>query len=95
MHRSSQPTGIALIGIDDHAQNSIIVAPGANGDLEPRHVTPEALSGSQIVCISLEIPKVTWPDAIRSARAVGALVKCVKGIGTKNIVTFCPCFLYK
>lgn len=74
LHLSSQPTGIALIGVDDHAQNSIIVAPGANDDLKPRHVTPEALSGAQIVYISLEIPKATWREAIRSANAIGALV---------------------
>ena len=74
LHLSPQATGIALIGVDDDAQNSIIVAPGANGDLEPRHVTPEVLSGAQVVCISLEIPRATWREAIRSARAVGALV---------------------
>ena len=74
LHHSPQPTGIALIGVDNHAQNSIIVAPGANSDLEPRHVTPEVFSGAQVVCISLEIPKITWREAIRSARAVGALV---------------------
>lgn len=74
LHLSVQPTGIALVGVDDHAQNSIIVAPGANGDLEPRHVTPEVFSGAQLVCISLEIPKATWREAIRSARAARALV---------------------
>jgi ribokinase len=74
LHRSSQPTGIALITVDAAAQNSIIVAPGANSDLEPQHVTSEALSGSSVVCISLEIPKATWLEAIRAARASGATV---------------------
>jgi ribokinase len=72
--RSASPTGIALIGVDDQAQNSIIVAPGANTDLTPAHVTPEILKGSSLVCISLEVPNATWRAAIRAARVVGATV---------------------
>ncbi len=74
LHCSPRPTGIALISVDSNAQNHIVVAPGANADLEPQHVSPENLHNSRLVCISLEIPKATWQKAIRSARQIGAMV---------------------
>ncbi|MCU0457424.1 MAG: ribokinase [Bacteroidales bacterium] len=55
------PSGVALITVDAHGENSIVVAPGANGSLMPGDI-PEKLftSGkSKILLLQLEIPLET------------------------------------
>jgi len=51
-------TGVALITVDQNGQNTIVVAPGANGRLSIEHVSAseEAFVNAKIVVIQLEIP---------------------------------------
>lgn len=55
------PTGLAVITVDDEAENSIVVSPGANSKLRPGHVSEceEMLSGAKSVLSQLEIPLET------------------------------------
>jgi ribokinase len=61
------PTGRALITVDDAAENSIVVVPGANGAITP---TPPATA--RVVIAQLEIPIGVVVDAFVHAAAAGA-----------------------
>jgi ribokinase len=52
------PTGLAVITIDETAENSIIVSPGANSTLSPDRVREceVMLDGAKVVLAQLEIP---------------------------------------
>jgi ribokinase len=51
------PSGIAVITVDDDAENTIVVAPGANGKLtELTEVDTEAIRASAMLLLQLEIP---------------------------------------
>jgi ribokinase len=70
----SQPTGVALIWVDESGQNSIVVAPGANHALLPSEV--EALRptfrGARLALFQLETPLATVAAALKLARGEGA-----------------------
>jgi len=55
------PSGIALITVDDHAENCIVVAPGANARLLKSDIDQaiEAILESEILLMQLEIPLET------------------------------------
>ena len=44
------PTGIAVIVIDDNAENTIVVSPGANMSLTPNHIAThrDLIAGSKV-----------------------------------------------
>ncbi len=68
----AEPTGIALITVDDAAENTIVVVPGANAAL--RHLTPaqrDRVAGAAVVLAQLEVPMDAVVEAARS-RATGA-----------------------
>ncbi|WP_132127448.1 ribokinase [Anseongella ginsenosidimutans] len=70
------PSGIAMITVDQAGENSIVVAPGANANLQPENVA-EALdkhSDGTILLIQLEIPMETVEFAARYARERGLMV---------------------
>ena len=52
------PSGIALITVDDHAENCIVVAPGANARLSVEDIdqATAAILDAEIVLMQLEIP---------------------------------------
>lgn len=66
------PTGLAVITIDDDAENSIVVSPGANSRLAPGHVAEceDMLAGAKVVLAQLEIPLDT---VVAAAAAAGGL----------------------
>lgn len=70
----SQPTGVALIWVDQDGQNSIVVAPGANHALAPADVPGmlPAFRSSPFVLFQLESPLETVTAALRLAREQGA-----------------------
>lgn len=63
------PTGRALITVDDSAENSIVVIPGANGHV----VAPaDALPPATVVLAQLEVPLGEVVTALTAAHASGA-----------------------
>jgi len=69
-------SGVAIIGVDDHGENAILVVPGANGRLTPEHVrsaTP-AIETADILLVQLETPLEAVREAIGIARAAGVRV---------------------
>jgi ribokinase len=55
------PTGVAVITVDEKAENSIVVAPGSNGQLSPKHINQMEVAFQQveIILTQLEIPAET------------------------------------
>jgi ribokinase len=62
-------SGIALIFVDDHGENSIGVASGANNELHPADIerASEAIVAADILLVQLEIPMATVEAAIQLA----------------------------
>jgi ribokinase len=72
-----QATGVALILVDARGENCIAVAGGANTALEPGHVR-ESLErlgpgAGDVVLVGHEIPTATANEALRFAKAAGAI----------------------
>lgn len=74
--RSELPSGVALISVDEHAENCIVVASGANNDLTEADI--EAVAGDLRSCgillLQLEIPVPSVVKAARIAHEAGATV---------------------
>jgi ribokinase len=68
------PTGVAFISIDPSAQNTIIVAPGANARLAASDLAAERFAGARVVLLQLEVPLETTLRAARLGRGAGARV---------------------
>jgi ribokinase len=69
------PSGTAIIVVDCSAENTIVVAPGANGHLtldDPNART--VVRGCDMLLTQLEIPVSTAVAAAREARSAGAVV---------------------
>lgn len=62
------PTGRALITVDENAENSIVVVPGANGAIAAAPPPP-----ARVVMAQLEIPVEVVLDAFVQAAAAGAI----------------------
>jgi ribokinase len=74
LETDSEATGVACIHVDDAGQNSITVAPGANGVLSVGDIDSErwALAGARCVLLQLEVPIETVAEGLREGRRVGA-----------------------
>lgn len=72
---SERTSGVATIAVDDAAQNSILVVPGANGGLAPQdvHDAAPALGTVSVLLCQLETPLDATLEAFRIARAAGAV----------------------
>jgi ribokinase len=70
------PSGVALITVDAHGENSIVVASGANGNLNPHDIDPDLLDCSRfaILLLQLEIPISTVEYAASRASECGMKV---------------------
>jgi ribokinase len=62
------PSGLAIITVDDAAENAIVVSPGANGNVSPSDVegASAALMAATVTLLQLEIPM----DAVLAAASV-------------------------
>lgn len=58
---SEHPSGVALITVDEHAENCIVVASGANANLLPSDLAKaeKAIDEADIILMQLEIPMET------------------------------------
>ncbi|WP_156308095.1 ribokinase [Sphingobacterium endophyticum] len=65
----NSPSGIALITVDKHGENSIVVAPGSNSFLDKNNVKDaiDKFPESEILLVQLEIPIETVKFAIELA----------------------------
>jgi ribokinase len=70
VQRSTAPTGVALIVVDDQGENTIVVAPGANATLGLDDVD---LQEPDAVLCQLEIPLEVVEEAARLARGLFCL----------------------
>jgi ribokinase len=70
----AQPTGVALIAVDDAGQNQIVVAPGANNEIAPGDVEAlrRVVKGASAALFQLETPLATVAAALKMAREEGA-----------------------
>jgi ribokinase len=75
LETDSEASGVACIHVDDAGQNSITVAPGANGVLSAGDIDSErwALNGARCVLLQLEVPIQAVAEGLREARRVGAI----------------------
>jgi ribokinase len=62
-------SGTAIIAVDGHGDNLIIVDPAANGQLRAADLPREVLAGASAVLVQLEIPLPTVAAAVGAARA--------------------------
>lgn len=69
-------TGVAVISVDSHGENSIIISAGANGTLAPADVaaSADAFDGAAVVCLCLEVSLETVAAAARRGHDAGATV---------------------
>src|SRR5688572_30711321 len=69
-------SGVAVIAVDDQAQNNIIIIPGANGRIDQTDVERLAgyLAGAKALLLQLEIPLATTIAAARLAHQAGVKV---------------------
>jgi ribokinase len=73
---AENPSGVALISVDAHGENCILVAPGANGTLSVKDIEkarPE-IEAADLLLEQLEIPMKTVEYAVEIAAAKGVKI---------------------
>jgi ribokinase len=65
-------TGLAIVLVDDGAENCIVVIPGANGRVGPEDVTRFRPSRDDVLLLQLELPTAVIAEAIAVANQAGA-----------------------
>lgn len=71
-HSDTHPTGVALITIDDHSENSIVVISGSNYQLSESDVEKVHISETDVVVSVFEIPQPTIKYLFRKAHQANA-----------------------
>ena len=75
LRRLDGPSGIAVITVDDGAENTIVVASGANALLEPlTNGDEQAIRGASFLVMQLEVPVETVTAAAAIAASAGVPV---------------------
>lgn len=74
VQRDDAATGTAIIVVDANGQNSIVLSPGANGQVRPADVDPASLPRPKLVLLQLEIPLESVIHAAAVGRGLGARV---------------------
>jgi len=72
--RDGATTGMAVITVDDHAENTIVLSPGANSRLSASDLTPGAIGAGDTLLLQMETPFEESLAAARAAKAAGARV---------------------
>ncbi|HQB27448.1 MAG TPA: ribokinase [Paludibacter sp.] len=70
------PSGVALITVDTHGENCIVVASGANGSLSPKDIEKarNVIENADILLMQLEVPMDTVEYAAKLAHEKGIKV---------------------
>ena len=73
---SDEPSGVALISVDTHAENCIVVASGANGDItvEDIEANRKDIEEAAILLLQLEIPVEAVVRAAKIGHEAGVYV---------------------
>jgi len=83
---AGQPTGMAMIVLDDSGENQIVIAPGANRALTLADVARQqpAIAAAHLVIAQLETPLAATVHAFELARAAGVttLLNCAPAPGS-------------
>lgn len=68
-------TGVALITLQESGENSIIVVPGANGEVKPSDIikNEKTIREAGLLVAQLEVPIETVNEALKTAKAAGAI----------------------
>ncbi len=66
-------SGTAIIVVDDRGENTIVVVPGANGQVEQKHIERVAIQPGDILICQFEIPLETVAFALQYGREHGAV----------------------
>jgi ribokinase len=76
IHDSENPSGVALITVDDNGENCIVVASGANAALKPADLekAKHLIENAALLLIQLEIPIETVAYAVNLAAENGVKV---------------------
>jgi len=74
--RAAASTGLASILVGDDGDNSIVVVPGANGDMSPHDVeaAADAVTSANSLLLQLEVPLDALQRAAELARGAGVRV---------------------
>lgn len=70
--RAGHPTGLAVIAVDPHGQNSIMVVPGANAALSAADAAELDIRAGDLVVAPFEVPDSFILEGFRKARKAGA-----------------------
>lgn len=70
LQNPEQPSGVALITVNEEGENTIIVAPGANHQLKEEDIleAEEKFTATDILLVQLEIPLATVLASIKMAK---------------------------
>lgn len=72
--RRGATTGMAIITVDDHAENTIVLSPGANARLVAGDLPEGGIGAGDTLLLQMEVPFAESLAAARAARAAGARV---------------------
>ncbi|EPZ62687.1 pfkB carbohydrate kinase family protein [[Clostridium] sordellii ATCC 9714] len=73
IHKENGSTGVAMITVDQNAENAIVVTPGANFKVNQNDIDKnvEAIKTSDIVVVQLETPLETIKYALKKSKEFG------------------------
>ncbi|MFI5407833.1 ribokinase [Kaistia sp. UC242_56] len=74
VQRRGKTTGMAVITVDDHAENTIVLSPGANAKLKATDLQPGSIGAGDTLLLQMETPFAETLAAARAAKAAGARV---------------------
>lgn len=74
--RYSGPSGTAIITVDAHGENTIVITTGANRFVTPGTLKPLEFFPSDVILLQNEVPLDTNREALERAKAAGAQVVC-------------------
>lgn len=68
------PTGTAVITVSADGENTIVISPGANGQLRPEDIPGSAVNGAGALGLTFEVPAATVIAAAEQAHAANVPV---------------------
>jgi ribokinase len=76
LETGTQPSGVALIVVDDASQNTIVIVAGSNGEVTPEAIARHeaVLGAADVVICQLETPPASVHAALAAARRLGKTV---------------------